>query len=109
VRQNGVELTNCLRLLKKNGPHSYLCETAILPAVTMTGFLALTLAFPLVSGHQVDVKTKSGSSKDKSRGGMQEVDLGICGAAGLAIGVLTLGWLGVFVSDMKSQNSVWVS
>jgi len=96
-------LTHKVLAIAKSYP-SCLCETAILPAVTMTGFLALTLAFPRISGNQVDVKAKSGSSRDKSKGGMQEVDLGICGAAGLAMGVLVLGWFGAFVSGFMSQD-----
>lgn len=61
----------------------------------LTVSLGLALTFPLAWERERDVKEK------RSRRGMQEVDLGICGAAGMVLVALGLSGTGVVVSRRK--------
>jgi hypothetical protein len=85
---------------------SFFIIAALFPAVTLTVFLVLTLVFPFLSAHEPEGKVPSGNSKDKSRGAMQEVDVGICGAAVLSIAILGSGWLGIIVCQCSDIPKV---
>ena len=64
----------------------------------LTVSLGLALVFPLAWERELDVKEKS------SRRGMQEVDLGICGAAGSVLVALGLTGLGLLVSTSSESG-----
>lgn len=61
----------------------------------LTVSLGLALIFPSAWERELDVREK------RSRRGMQEVDMGICGAAALALVALSLAGTGIIVSDSE--------